>query len=89
MTVQKLQNLDNIVKLTGTIDRLIPSDKGFHHYAFIKYDGKKLVFLHQRNLADSWDVLIEMVKKGVVKIEFDTEMTDKGLKAIHARILSE
>lgn len=73
--------------MTGMIDKLIPSDNGFHHYVFVKHEGK-VYFLHRKNLENDWNEIEMLLKTGnKVKVEFDEEKTEKGPKAIRARIV--
>ena len=73
--------------MTGMINKLVPSDNGFHHYVFIQQGGRTL-FMHRKDMLEDWDVFVEKMKaNGKVEVEFEEMATDKGPKAIGVKFL--
>lgn len=69
--------------MTGTI-RNIRDDKDF---AFIVSGANRDIFLHRHNFFGNWDELRRLHTKHPVTVEFETQETDKGLRAIKCRVV--
>lgn len=66
--------------------RNIRDDKQF---AFIVCGVNRDIFLHKSQFRGNWDELREMWRIGSVELEFEVTETEKGLRAINARVVDK
>ena len=75
--------------ITGKLNRIPIKDGRETPYAFVKGDDGNEYFLHKSDLFDNWDELKELVRTlEEVTISFEPTKSDKGGRAVAARILN-
>ncbi len=56
-------------------------------YGFIISGVNRDIFLHKSQYRGDWDELLKLHAQNPVKVEFEIEESDKGLRAINCKVI--